>query len=129
MPATCVRVELDAELARGLKALSQRHGATLFMTLAAGWAAVLSRLSGQPEVVIGTPVAEPHAGGVGRADRVLREHAGAAGGGLGHGVAELLEQVKGRALDAQEHQDLPFEQVVELVKSAATSRSHAPSSR
>ena len=52
-----VGIELDAELTAGLKALSQRHGATLFMTLLAGWAAVLSRLSGQDDVVIGTPTA------------------------------------------------------------------------
>ena len=50
-------VRLDAELTRRLKALSQRHGVTLFMTLLAGWAALLSRLSGQDEVVIGSPAA------------------------------------------------------------------------
>ena len=52
-----VALVLDAELTRSLKQLSQRHGATLFMTVLAAWAAVLSRLSGQEEVVIGTPVA------------------------------------------------------------------------
>ena len=35
-------VELDEELTAGLKALSRRHGTTLFMTLLAGWAAVLA---------------------------------------------------------------------------------------
>ncbi|TBF86318.1 condensation domain-containing protein, partial [Rhizobium leguminosarum] len=37
--------------------LSARHGTTLFMTLLAGFGALLSRLSGQEDVVIGTPVA------------------------------------------------------------------------
>ena len=46
-----------SELAAGLRALSRRHGATLFMTLLAGWAVVLGRLSGQNDVVVGTPVA------------------------------------------------------------------------
>ncbi|MBW8849092.1 MAG: non-ribosomal peptide synthetase, partial [Burkholderiales bacterium] len=50
----------DAEFSANLKALSQRHGSTLFMTLLASWAALLSRLSGQDEVVIGTPVANRH---------------------------------------------------------------------
>jgi hypothetical protein len=40
-------LELDEALTAGLQALSQRHGTTLFMTLLAGWAAVLSRLSGR----------------------------------------------------------------------------------
>src|SRR5260370_41179684 len=48
---------LDAELTKSLKALSQRHGTTLFMTLVASWAALLARLSGQEEVGIGTPSA------------------------------------------------------------------------
>ena len=41
----------------GLRELSRRHGVTLYMTMLAGWGALLSRLSGQKEVVIGTPVA------------------------------------------------------------------------
>src|SRR5438128_156869 len=52
-----LRVELDEALAAALRTLSQRHGTTLFMTLLAGWAAVLARLSGQDDVVIGTPSA------------------------------------------------------------------------
>ena len=49
-----VRIELDAELSAGLRALSRRHGTTLFMTLLSAWGALVSRLSGQSEVVIGT---------------------------------------------------------------------------
>ncbi len=52
-----IEFEFDESLSAGLKALGQRHGATLFMTLLAAWGAVLVRLSGQDEVVIGTPVA------------------------------------------------------------------------
>ena len=50
-------LELDEKLTAGLKAVSQRHGVTLYMTLLAGWAVLLARLSGQEDVVIGTPVA------------------------------------------------------------------------
>src|SRR5262249_21340029 len=51
-----MEVELDEGLTRGLKELSRRCGTTLYMTLLAGWAALLGRLSGQQDIVIGTPV-------------------------------------------------------------------------
>ena len=52
-----VPITLDATLTRRLKALSQQHGMTVYMTVLAAWSAVLSRLSGQDDVVIGTPTA------------------------------------------------------------------------
>ncbi|HET7464935.1 MAG TPA: amino acid adenylation domain-containing protein, partial [Longimicrobium sp.] len=121
-----VAVELDEELTAGLKALSRRHGTTLFMTLLAAWAVVLGRLSGQDEVVIGTPVA-------GRGRREIEKLIGFFINTLtlrlelsgAPTVAELLERVKRRALDAQHHQDIPFEQVVELVD-PVRSLSHSP---
>ena len=51
------KLTLDQQLTAGLKDLGRRHGATLYMTVLAGWAALLSRLSGQQDVVIGTPTA------------------------------------------------------------------------
>ena len=75
-----VGVELDEELTRKLKELSQRHGVTLYMTLLAGWAALLGRLSGQEEVVVGTSGGEPGAERDRRTDRIFCEHAGVAGG-------------------------------------------------
>jgi amino acid adenylation domain-containing protein len=119
-------VELDEELAAGLKALGRRHGATLFMTLLAGWATVLSRLSGQEDVVIGTPTA----------NRGMREIEGLIGFFVNTlalrvdlsgspAVSRLLGQVKARVLAAQHHQDIPFEQVVERVR-PARSMAHTP---
>ena len=121
-----VGVELDEALTSGLKALSLRHGTTLFMTILAGWAAVLSRLSGQNDVVIGTPMA----------GRSRQEIEGLIGffvnslpirielpGTLT--VTELLGRAKERVLHAQHHQDIPFDQVVELVH-PARSLSHHP---
>ncbi|CAJ4204173.1 syringomycin synthetase [Burkholderia pseudomallei] len=52
-----VEVKLGAALSERVKRLSQRHGVTPYMTLLSSWAAALSRLSGQEEVVIGSPVA------------------------------------------------------------------------
>jgi amino acid adenylation domain-containing protein len=110
-------LELDAELTAGLKALARRHGTTPYMTLLAGWAAVLGRLSGQDDVVIGTPTA-----GRGRVEiegligffvNTLALRVDLSGAPT---VAQLLERVKERALEAQRHQDIPFEQVVELVQ-------------
>jgi len=119
-------VHLDAALTSQLKAMSQRHGATLYMTLLASWAAVLGRLANQQEVVIGSPVA-----GRNRAEvepligffvntLALRIDLGGE-----PGVAELLAQVRSLVLEAQAHQDLPFDQVVEAVKPPRNT-GHAP---
>ena len=119
-------VELDEELTAGLKALARRHGTTLFMTLLAGWAAVLSRLSGQDEVVVGTPTAgrgrQEIEGLIGFFVNTLALRVDLSGPAT---VAELLARVKERTLQAQQHQDIPFEQVVELVD-PARSLSHSP---
>ncbi len=117
---------LSAGLSAGLRKLSQRHGTTLFMTMLAGWSALLSRMSGQGEVVVGTPVANRQ-----RADiesligffvntlamRVTLDD--------DPDVATLLARVKATALQAFEHQDLPFEQVVEALQPARSMR-HSP---
>jgi arthrofactin-type cyclic lipopeptide synthetase C len=112
-----LELALDTELTRGLKALSRRHGMTLYMLVVAGWAAVLARLSGQAEVVIGTVVANrtrPEVEAlIGFFVNTLALRVEVKGS-----VAEMLERVKARALEAQEHQELPFEQVVEIVKPA-----------
>ncbi|HLL45402.1 MAG TPA: amino acid adenylation domain-containing protein, partial [Longimicrobiaceae bacterium] len=121
-----VKVELDEALTAALKTLSQRHGTTLFMTLLAGWAAVLSRLSGQDEVVVGTPTANRGRaeveGLIGFFVNTLPVRVDLSGAPT---VAEALGRVKARALEAQQNQDIPFEQVVELVQ-PARSLAHSP---
>ncbi|MGV7211556.1 non-ribosomal peptide synthase/polyketide synthase [Oxalobacteraceae bacterium A2-2] len=117
---------LDAGLTASLKALSQRHGATLFVTLLASWAALLSRLSGQDEVVIGTPHANRSRseleGMIGFFVNMLALRVDLAAAPT---VAELLEQVKASTLAAQQNVDIPFEQVVEQVR-PARSLAHSP---
>ena len=121
-----IALQLDAELAAGLRALSRRRGTTLFMTLLAGWAAVLGRLSGQEDVVVGTPTAnrgrQELEGLIGFFVNTLALRVDLAGA---PSVAELLERVRARALEAQHNQDLPFEQVVEAVR-PARSLAHSP---
>ncbi|WP_112872345.1 MULTISPECIES: non-ribosomal peptide synthetase, partial [unclassified Photorhabdus] len=110
-------VSLDAELTQSLKRLSEQQGVTLFMTLLAAWATVLSRLSGQEDLVIGTPSA-------GRSRQEVESLIGFFVNTLAlrmdlsgaPNVTELLAHVRQTALAAQEHQDLPFEQVVEIVQ-------------
>ncbi|MFB7900690.1 condensation domain-containing protein, partial [Streptomyces xiamenensis] len=109
-------LEFDAELSDALRALSRKHGTTLYMTLLAAWAALAARLAGQDEVVIGTPVAnrarvelEPLIGFFVNTLALRVDLSGAPS------VAALLERVRRHVLQAQAHQELPFDQVVEAV--------------
>ena len=121
-----IGVELDAALARQLRALGQRHGATLFMVLQLGWAILMSRLSGQEDVVLGTPVANRRRSelegliGFFVNTLALRTRIDAA-----QTVAEQLQSVRKQTLEAFSHQDVPFEQVVEVVR-PERSLSHSP---
>ncbi|PHM73776.1 non-ribosomal peptide synthetase [Xenorhabdus kozodoii] len=114
---THVPVHLNADLLSALKALGQRQNVTLFMTLLAGWGIVLARLSGQDDIVIGTPVANrpsSHLEGIigffvnTLPLRIELEPC--------RSVANLLAQVREQALAAYAHQDLPFEQLVETLQ-------------
>ncbi len=119
-------VLLDESLTAGLKELSKQHGATLYMTLLAGWAALLGRLSGQQDILIGSPVANRRQGEleglIGFFVNTLVLRADLSGRPQ---VGELLGRVKSKALGAQQHQDIPFEQVVELVQ-PERSLAHSP---
>jgi amino acid adenylation domain-containing protein len=97
-----------------LKALSRREGVTLFMTLLAAFQTLLHRYTGQHDIVVGSPIA-----GRTRAEiealiglfintLVLR-------GDLSGDpkFTELLARVRKAALEAYEHQELPFEKLVE----------------
>ena len=77
-----VALELDDKLTAGLKALRRRHRTTLFMTLLAGWAALLARLSGQDDVVIGSSGRQPRPTRGRASDRVLRQQSGIAHGSI-----------------------------------------------
>ncbi|MFJ9990316.1 amino acid adenylation domain-containing protein [Pseudomonas putida] len=121
-----VRIRLDARLAGDLKALCKRHQVTPFMLFMGAWSVLLARLSGQGEVVIGTPVA-------GRRQAEVEGVIGLFVNSLAirldladaPDVGTLLARVKAQVLAAQEHQDLPFEQVVDLIR-PSRSLAHTP---
>lgn len=121
-----ISLELDEPLTNQLRAFSQRLGATMFMTVLAAWSTVLARLSSQRDVVIGAPVAnrtraevEPLIGYFVNAVALRLDLSG------NPSLREVLQRVKTRAMEAQQHQELPFEQVVELVK-PVRSLAHTP---
>jgi amino acid adenylation domain-containing protein len=107
-------VRLPVELTQALHALSRQSGATLFMTLLASFQILLQRYTLQDDLVIGTPVA-----GRTRAEtealigcfiNTLALRSDLSGAPT---VRELIQRVRDRALQAFEHQDLPFEKLVE----------------
>ncbi|WP_272902942.1 non-ribosomal peptide synthetase, partial [Xenorhabdus sp. Sc-CR9] len=117
---------LSPSLVASLKALSQRHGTTLFMTLLTGWGILLARLSGQTDIIIGTPVAN-------RQHSALEPLIGFFVNTLALRVTvddnptvqALLARVKNHTMAAYSHQDLPFEQLVEALQ-PPRSLSHSP---
>jgi amino acid adenylation domain-containing protein/thioester reductase-like protein len=113
-------VPLPETLPDRLQAVSQRHRASLFMTLLASFAALLHRVSGQDDLLIGTPIADR----ADRAERNRQEMEGMIGFLVNSlvirvdlsgdpGFGELLDRVRETALGAYAHQELPFERLVE----------------
>ena len=106
-----------AELQQRVRDVAREHNATSFMVIQAALAALLAKLSASSEVAVGFSIA-------GRQDPALDELVGffvnylvlrvdVAGDPT---VAELLAQVRRRSLAAYEHQDVPFEVLVERLK-------------
>jgi amino acid adenylation domain-containing protein len=97
-----------------LNALSRAEGVTLYMTLVAAFAQLLTRCSGQDDVVVGTPVAgrgpAETEGVVGLFVNTLVLRIDTSGGGS---FRQLLGRVAQTCLDGYAHQDLPFEKLVE----------------
>jgi amino acid adenylation domain-containing protein/FkbM family methyltransferase len=111
------RFRLSAALTESLKALGRREGATLFMVLLAAWQTLLSRTTGQDDVLVGTPVAGRDRleleGLIGFFVNTLVLRADLSGDPT---FRELLAQVRRNALEAYAHQDLPFERLVEAMQ-------------
>ena len=107
-------VDWPTELQQQIRRVAREHNATSFMVVQAAFAALLSKISASNDVAVGFPIA-------GRRDPALDELVGFFVNTLVLRVevagdptfAELLAQVRRRSLAAFEHQDVPFELLVE----------------
>jgi amino acid adenylation domain-containing protein len=120
-----VEFAVPAGVAAALRELARSHAATVSMTVLSAFALLLGRYSGQDDVVVGTPVANRNRaeieGLIGFFVNTLVLRTDLSGD---PSFAELLRRVRTRALEAYEHQDLPFERLVdELVTERNRSRS------
>ncbi|WP_127960378.1 non-ribosomal peptide synthetase, partial [Serratia microhaemolytica] len=121
-----VSLTFDASLSEQIRQVSRQQGITPFMLLLAAWSVVLTRLAGQDEVVIGSPVAN-------RGQRELENVVGFFANTLAlrikpepqQDILNLLQQVRERVIQAQAQQDLPFEHVVERLN-PTRQRSYTP---
>ena len=117
---------LDASAAAGVGRLAAQQGVTPFMLLHAVFSALLARYARQEDVVLGTPVANRRRaeleGMVGYFANTLVLRTRAAGE---LPFSEYLAQVRDANLGAQEHQDVPFELLVERLN-PVRSAAHAP---
>jgi amino acid adenylation domain-containing protein/non-ribosomal peptide synthase protein (TIGR01720 family) len=117
---------LNASLSSALEKLSQQTGSTLFMTLLAAFQILLARYTGQTDIAVGSPIANrnrqeiEHLIGFFVNTLVLRTDL--AGQPT---FRELLQRVRLTTLAAYDHQDLPFEIVVEALQ-PARNLSHSP---
>jgi len=111
-----VAVRLTPDRQAGLQALSRRHGVTQFMLLLAAYQVLLSRWSGEPDVLVGTPVANrtrPEIEGlIGFFVNTLVLRGDFRELGEAEPFADFLARVRATALAAYDHQDLPFEELV-----------------
>jgi non-ribosomal peptide synthetase component F len=111
------RGHLPADLVARLRAIGEREGATLFMTLYAGFAALMRRCTGEADTVVGTPIANRH-----------RHELEGLIGFLANTLVlrlpvdetvsfrELVRRSRDVCLDAYDHQDLPFDLLVERLR-------------
>jgi len=112
-----VSFTLDQEVASGLHKLARENGSTLYMVLLAAYTAFLSRLSGQEDIIVGSPIA-------GRPHKDLEPILGMFVNTLalrtrpegGKPFVQYLQEVRETAMEAFEHQDYPFEELVDKLE-------------
>ena len=108
---------LDRGLTQRLKQLSQESGATLFMTLLAAFFVLISRYSGQLDVLVGSPIANRNSSAIEKLMGFFANTLALRGDLSGNpNFLALLERVKQTTLSAYAHQDLPFEMLVERLQ-------------
>ncbi len=112
-----VPLTLTPELTQEIRQLSRQLGVTPYMTLLTAFAILLARYTGQEDIVIGSPIANRHRPEVKSLigffvnTVVLRVDLS-----CNPTFSELLGRVRRMTLDAYEHQEVPFEKVVEALR-------------
>ena len=117
---------LSQSLTESLRALGQQHGATLFMTLLAAFQAFLQRYTGQPDILIGTPIA-------GRTQPETEDIIGCFVNTLvlrndlsgNPSFTDILSHARATTLEAHANQDVPFEILVSALQ-PERNMSHTP---
>jgi amino acid adenylation domain-containing protein/non-ribosomal peptide synthase protein (TIGR01720 family) len=122
----CWEFAVSDELSQRITAFSRRHGLTLYMTLLTAFTALLHHYSGRPSILVGSPVAN-------RLRIEVEELIGLFVNTLvlrtdipdNPRWIDLLDRVRKGVLDAQTHQDLPFEHLVDALQ-PERNLSHSP---
>ncbi|HEX3528277.1 MAG TPA: amino acid adenylation domain-containing protein, partial [Thermoanaerobaculia bacterium] len=108
---------LDQRLVEGMKAVGQSHDVTMFMTFLAIFEVLLLRYSGQSDIVVGSATAARNhpdlEGLIGLFLNMLVLRVDLAGN---PGFGEAVQRVRRTTLEAYEHQDLPFEMLVDEIQ-------------
>src|SRR5262245_20779701 len=121
-----IPIAVPGDLSTHLKTLSRRSNTTLFMTVLSVFATLLARYSGQESILIGSPIANRNRKEleslIGFFVNTLILRTDLSGNPT---FLELLEMVRQAALDAYDHQDVPFEQVVDALQ-PERNMSHPP---
>ncbi|ARU62958.1 hypothetical protein CBW65_19700 [Tumebacillus avium] len=117
---------LPQELMHQLQALSKRESSTMFMTLLAGFKALLFHYTKQDDILIGTPIANRNRSGIegliGFFVNTLVLRSDLSGD---PSFQEMVQRVKHTALEAYQYQDVPFEKLVEEL-APERDQSHSP---
>lgn len=113
----CLNVTVPDDLVRQLTKLSTECNASLFMSMLSGFNLLMAKLSGENDIAVGTPVAN-------RTHEAVMDTIGFFANtlvlrsvmDLDSNLAQYLQTLKSTVLQAQEHQDMPFELLVEQLK-------------
>ncbi|MDX2971767.1 non-ribosomal peptide synthetase [Kribbella solani] len=109
--------QMSAELTEQLAQLSREHQVTQYITMLSSFAVLLSRYSGQDVVVIGVPIADRYRAELQPMVGFLVSTVALCVDLRGNpSFEDVLDQVRRKLFDAQSHQDIPFERLVEALR-------------
>ncbi|MGG1080130.1 surfactin non-ribosomal peptide synthetase SrfAA [Bacillus subtilis] len=109
-----VSIKLDAGVKDRLNRLAEQNGATLYMVMLSAYYTLLSKYTGQDDIIVGTPSAgRNHSDTEGIIGMFVNTLAIRSEVKQDETFTQLISRVRKRVLDAFSHQDYPFEWLVE----------------